>query len=150
MRYALAGRRGSEPHRLHLFEGAARLPETAAPNTKNRSHSIKVAVDNDTGKAEGVLLAASGGSAAYSIYILDGKPVCHYNFFEKDRLNVVSSKPLPKGKSTIELAFAYDGGGLGKGGEAVLLLDGEEVGRGPHRTDRRRPVRDRYFRSRRA
>ena len=30
----------------------------------------------------------------------------------------------------LELAFAYDGGGLGKGGEAVLLLDGEEVGRG--------------------
>ncbi|WP_199272124.1 hypothetical protein [Paraburkholderia acidiphila] len=43
---------------------------------------------------------------------------------------MVSTKPLPKGKSTIEVAFAYDGGGLGKGGEAILLLDGEEVGRG--------------------
>ncbi|HUD29385.1 MAG TPA: sulfatase-like hydrolase/transferase, partial [Novosphingobium sp.] len=123
---------GADPNRTDFtyYEGAARLPETAAPNTKNRSHSIRVAVDNDTGKAEGVLLAAGGGSAGYSIYILDGKPVYHYNFFEKDRLNVVSSKPLPKGKSTLELAFAYDGGGLGKGGEAVLLLDGEEVGRG--------------------
>jgi len=42
----------------------------------------------------------------------------------------VSGKPLPKGKSTLELAFGYYGGGLGKGGEAILLLDGEEVGRG--------------------
>ncbi|WP_443477927.1 arylsulfatase [Novosphingobium aerophilum] len=123
---------GADPNRTDFtyYEGAARLPETAAPNTKNRSHSIKVVVDNDSGKAEGVLLAAGGGSAGYAIYILDGKPVYHYNFFEKDRLNVVSSKPLPKGTSTIEVAFAYDGGGLGKGGEAVLLLDGEEVARG--------------------
>lgn len=123
---------GADPNRTDFtyYEGAARLPETAAPNTKNRSHSIKVAVDNFSGKAEGVLLAAGGGSAGYAIYILDGKPVYHYNYFERDRLNVVSSKPLPKGKSTLELAFAYDGGGLGKGGEAVLLFNGEEVGRG--------------------
>jgi arylsulfatase len=123
---------GADPNRTEFtyYEGAARLPETASPNTKNRSHSIKVQVDNYSGKAEGVLLAAGGGSAGYAIYILDGKPVYHYNFFERDRLNVVSCKPLPKGKSTIELAFAYDGGGLGKGGEAILLLDGEEVARG--------------------
>lgn len=123
---------GADPNRTEFtyYAGASRLPETAAPNTKNRSHSIKIEVDNDSGKAEGVLLAAGGSSAGYAIYVLGGKPVYHYNFFERVRLNVVSTKPLPKGKSTIEVAFAYDGGGLGKGGEAILLLDGEEVGRG--------------------
>lgn len=123
---------GADPDRMDFtyYEGASRLPETAAPNTKNRSHSIRIQVDNYSGSAEGVLLAAGGSSAGYAIYILDGKAVYHYNFFERVRLNVISSKPLPKGKSTIEMAFAYDGGGLGKGGEAILLLDGEEVGRG--------------------
>lgn len=123
---------GADPDRTDFtyYEGASRLPETASPNTKNRSHSIKIQVDNYSGNAEGVLLAAGGSSAGYAIYILGGKPVYHYNFFERVRLNVESSKPLPKGKSTIEMAFAYDGGGLGKGGEAILLLDGEEVGRG--------------------
>jgi arylsulfatase len=28
------------------------------------------------------------------------------------------------------MAFSYDGGGIGKGGEAILFLNGEEVGRG--------------------
>lgn len=123
---------GADPNRTEFtyYEGAFRLPETASPNTKNRSHSIKIEVDNDSGKAEGVLLAAGGSSAGFAIYVLDGKPVYHYNFFERDRLNVVSSKPLPKGKSVVEVAFAYDGGGLGKGGEAILLIDGEEVARG--------------------
>ncbi|MEP9360908.1 arylsulfatase [Sphingomonas sp. KR3-1] len=123
---------GADPNRTEFtyYEGAARLPETAAPNTKNRSHSIRIEIDNFSGTAEGVLLAAGGGSAGYALYVQDGNPVYHYNFFEKTRLNVVSSKPLPKGKSLLELAFAYDGGGLGKGGEAILLLDGEEVGRG--------------------
>jgi len=32
-------------------------------------------------------------------------------------------------KSTVTVEFAYDGGGLGKGGEAVIGIDGKEVGR---------------------
>lgn len=123
---------GADPNRTEFtyYAGAVRLPETAAPSTKNRSHSIKVAVDNAGGKSEGVLVAAGGMSAGYSLYVKGGKAVYEYNYFDKVRLTVVSSQPLPVGKSTVELAFAYDGGGLGKGGEAVLLIDGKEVGKG--------------------
>jgi arylsulfatase len=122
---------GADPNRVEFtyYAGAVRLPETAAPNTKNRSHSIKVAVNND-GNAEGVLVAAGGMSAGYTLYAKGGKVVYEYNYFDKVRLKVASAGPLAKGKSTVELAFAYDGGGLGKGGEAVLLMDGKEVGKG--------------------
>lgn len=123
---------GADPNRTEFtyFPGAYRLPENAAPNTKNRSHSIKVALDNESGKAEGVMLAAGGKSAGYSLYVKDGKLTYHYNFFEKQRYDIKSAKPLPKGKCTIEMVFSYDGGGLGKGGDVVLLIDGEDVGKG--------------------
>jgi arylsulfatase A-like enzyme len=123
---------GADPKRTEFtyFAGAVRLPETAAPNTKNRSHSIRIEVDNPNGNAEGVLVAAGGKQSGYAIYVQNGKVVYHYNFFERVRLNVESSKPLPKGKSVVEMAFAYDGGGLGKSGEVILMIDSKEVGRG--------------------
>ena len=60
----------------------------------------------------------------------DGKLVYHYNYFDRQRLNIVSKKPVPRGKVELELAFAYEGGGLGKGAEAILYMNGEEMGRG--------------------
>ena len=36
----------------------------------------------------------------------------------------------PPGKHTIRMDFAYDGGGIGKGGTATLAVDGKEVAKG--------------------
>ena len=119
---------GADPNRKHFtyYAGATRLPETAAPNTKNRSHRIEIQIDEP---GEGVLLALGGQSAGYVFYVKDGKPAYHYNWFERERTVITSSKSLPQGASTVGFEFTYDGGGIGKGGEAVLYLDGEEVGR---------------------
>jgi hypothetical protein len=38
--------------------------------------------------------------------------------------------PLPAGKATIKLDFAYDGGGRGKGGKATLSVNGTKVAEG--------------------
>lgn len=78
---------------------------------------------------EGVILAEGGISAGFALYVQNGKLVYHYNWFERERTNLVSNIPVPTGKSTIAMEFAYDGGGLGKGGEAVIGINGKEVGR---------------------
>lgn len=41
-----------------------------------------------------------------------------------------SDKPLAPGKVTILFDFAYDGGGIGKGGVGTLYVNGEKVGQG--------------------
>jgi hypothetical protein len=41
---------------------------------------------------------------------------------------VEASDPLPSGEHQVRLEFAYDGGGLGKGGTAMLYLDGAPIG----------------------
>ena len=41
---------------------------------------------------------------------------------------LASKIPLPTGQSTVAVEFAYDGGGLGKGGTATIAIDGKPVG----------------------
>ena len=118
---------GADPNRRSFtyYPGAERLAGTASPNTKNRSHRITVRVE---APGDGVLVACGGGSAGYVLYVDAGHPVYHYNWFGRERTELRSGTALPDGGSTIEF-FLYDGGGAGLGGEAVLLLDGNEVAR---------------------
>ena len=122
---------GSDPNRTQFtyYAGVSRLPETAAPNTKNRSHRISAVIEMPAQGGEGVILAEGGKSAGFALYVQNGKLAYHYNWFERERTNVVSNIPLPAGKSTVAMEFAYDGGGLGKGGEATIAIDGKVVGR---------------------
>jgi arylsulfatase len=122
---------GADPKRTTFtyYPGAFRLPETASPNTKNRSHRITAVINMPEKGGDGVILAAGGSSAGYALYVQNGRFVYHYNWFDRERTNLVSNIPLPAGKSTVTVEFAYDGGGLGKGGEAVIGINGKEAGR---------------------
>lgn len=119
---------GADPNRTHFtyYPGTFRLPETAAPNTKNRSHVIEVTI---TEPGDGILLALGGSSAGFALYVRNGKPVYHYNYFGRERTIIESSSALPAGPSTVRFEFVYDGGGLGQGGDGILLIDDTETGR---------------------
>ena len=43
---------------------------------------------------------------------------------------VEAKDTLPAGEHQVRLEFAYDGGGLGKGGTATLYVDGDKVAEG--------------------
>jgi arylsulfatase len=110
------------------YAGATRLAETAAPNTKNKSHSITADIVMPERGGEGVIIAEGGASAGFSMYVQDGKLVYHYNWFDDTRYTITSSEPVPPGKSTVKFDFAYDGGGVGKGGTGTLFINGKKVG----------------------
>jgi len=63
-----------------------------------------------------------------------GKLRYHYNFLGLKHFDVTATSPLPAGKSQVRVEFAYDGGGLGKGGTVTLYVGGNKVGEG--RVDR--------------
>jgi arylsulfatase len=67
-----------------------------------------------------------------------GKPVYVYNFIGLQRFTVASPQAVPAGKSTIRLEFAYDGGGLGKGGLATIYVNDKRVAEG--RIERTQPM----------
>ena len=53
-----------------------------------------------------------------------------YNLLGLQRTKIEADAPLSPGTRQVRMEFAYDGGGLGKGGTVTLYVDGVEVGRG--------------------
>lgn len=122
----------SDPNRKHFtfFPGAVRLAETASPNTKNKSHVITADLDMPNSGGNGVIVASGGSSAGFSLYLDNGKPVYHYNYFDDTRYVITSSEKVPAGKSTVKFEFNYDGDGAGKGGTGKLFINDKLVGEG--------------------
>jgi arylsulfatase A-like enzyme len=117
-------------NRQILFGGMGRLSENSIVVTKNKSFALTAEIEvPDTG-AEGVIVSQGGAFGGMSIYAKDGKPAFCYNLFGLQRFKVYGDEPISPGEHQLRVEFTYDGGGLGKGGEATLYLDGAQVGAG--------------------
>ena len=113
-----------------LFGGMGRLPESSVLNTKNKSYAITAEVVVPETGTEGVIIALGGTTGGWSLYAKDGKPKYCYNFYGIQRTYIEGQKEIPSGQHQVRMEFAYDGGGLAKGGLATLYLDGEKIGEG--------------------
>jgi len=113
-----------------LFSGMGRLTENVLLNIKNKSHAVTAeVVIPDTG-AEGVIFAQGGAFGGWSLYLVEGRPAYCYNLFGLQRFKIHGSSPVPPGTHQVRMGFAYDGGGLAKGGAVTLFVDGVESGSG--------------------
>ncbi len=113
-----------------LFGGMSRLPENGVINSKNKSHSVTAKLQVPEGGAEGVIIAQGGAFAGWSLYVKNGKPKYCHNLFGVQRFHVESESEIPSGEHQVRMEFAYDGGGLGKGGTVSLYIDGTKTGEG--------------------
>ncbi|MGH6797362.1 MAG: arylsulfatase, partial [Roseiarcus sp.] len=73
--------------------------------------------------ADGVIVAAGGYFAGLSLYVQHGKPKFTYNYFGSKYTTLEGKETLAPGKHLLRYEFAYDGGGLGKGGDAKLYAN---------------------------
>jgi arylsulfatase len=103
------------------------MMENTFINIKNKSFSITAELDIPKDGANGAILSQGGRFGGWSLYMREGKPEFTYNFLGLDRYVVSSSEKLPKGPVTVKLDFIYDGGGLGKGGEATIFVNEKAV-----------------------
>jgi arylsulfatase A-like enzyme len=117
-------------NRQLLFGGMGRLSENSIVVVKNKSHAVTAEIEVPEGGAEGVIVAQGGAFGGWTLYAKDGKPAYCYNLFGLQRFKVYGDDAIPAGEHQVRMEFAYDGGGLGKGGTATLFLDGNEVGEG--------------------
>ncbi|HQR73274.1 MAG TPA: arylsulfatase [Sulfurovum sp.] len=113
---------------LTLAEGMNGMSENTFINIKNRSKTItaEVEIPKDT-KANGIILAQGGRFGGWALYAKDGKVAYDYNFLGMERFTVESKEALKPGKSTVRFEFAYDGGGIGKGGIGTLFINDKKV-----------------------
>jgi arylsulfatase len=113
-----------------LFGGMGRLSENSVLVMKNKSFSITAEVEVPSKGAEGVIIHQGGAFAGMSLYAKAGKAKFAYNFLALQTFTIAASQTIPEGKHKVRMEFAYDGGGIGKGGNVSLYYDGEKVGEG--------------------
>ena len=62
------------------------------------------------------------------MYAKNGTPKVCYNFFGLEQTYVEGTTALSPGEHQVRLEFAYDGGGIAKGGTLSLFVDGKNAG----------------------
>ncbi len=113
-----------------LFGGMGRLSENSVVVLKNKSHAITADIAVPDAGAKGVIISQGGAFGGFALYALDGKPAYCYNLFGLQRFKIYGEETMPEGDHQVRMEFKYDGGGLGKGGDVTLFLDGKKVGEG--------------------
>jgi arylsulfatase A-like enzyme len=115
---------------LTLYPGMVGMTENVFLNLKNKSHKITADLEIPAGGASGVILAQAGRFGGWSLYLKDGKPAYTYNFLGMERFTVAANEEIAAGKAQIRFEFAYDGGGMGKGGVAKIFVNDTKVAEG--------------------
>ena len=113
-----------------FFPGMGRLSENSVVSIKNKSFSVTAEVEVPDGGADGVIIAQGGRFGGWSVYAKDGKAKFVYNVLGIQEFATEADAPIPAGTHQVRMEFAYDGGGLAKGGDVTLYYDGTAVGTG--------------------
>lgn len=113
-----------------FFAGMGRLSENSVINIKNKSFSITAEIEVKEQPANGVIIAQGGRFGGWSVYAKEGKLKFTYNVLGIHEFPTEATAPIPQGKHQVRMEFAYDGGGLAKGGNVTLYYDGQSVGAG--------------------
>ena len=113
-----------------FFPGMGRLSENSVVSIKNKSFSVTAEIEVGSKPASGVIIAQGGRFGGWSLYAKDGCAKFVYNVLGIHEFATEATEPIPQGKHQVRVEFAYDGGGLGKGGDVILYYDGKQVGKG--------------------
>jgi len=115
---------------LTLAEGMTGMTENVFLNIKNKSKTITAEIEVPVGGANGAIIVQGGRFGGWALYVLDGVPAYDYNFLGLKRTTIAAKESLKPGKATIRFDFAYDGGGLAKGGLGTLYVNDKKVAEG--------------------
>jgi hypothetical protein len=113
-----------------FYPGMGRLSENSVVSIKNKSFSVTAEVDAPGTGASGVIIAQGGRFGGWALYAKDGKAKFVYNVLGIQEFAIEAEGPIPAGRHQVRMEFAYDGGGLGKGGGVTIYYDGAAVGSG--------------------
>ena len=97
---------------------------------KNKSYAVTAEVAVPEGGADGTIVAQGGAFGGWSLYANEGSPRTATTSSACSGSRSTARTPIPAGEHQVRMEFAYDGGGLGKGGTATLYVDGTQVGEG--------------------
>ncbi len=113
-----------------FYPGMRRLSENTTINIKNKSFTVTAQAEVPDAGADGVILAQGGAYGGWSFYAIDGKLAFAYNLLGITTDIVRSDADVPVGAQELRVHFAYDGGGVAKGGTVALFAGDDKIGEG--------------------
>ena len=113
--------------RYIYYPGGSEIPESVAPNIRNRSYSIGVEVTIDTEEAEGVLFAQGSRFGGHALYIKDRKLRYAYNFVGLFDQIVESTEEVPTGHVVLSASFEKEGDTMPTEGTLTLHIREQAV-----------------------
>jgi arylsulfatase len=120
--------------RYVYYPRGAEIPESVAPNIRNRSYTVAVEVTVDTEEAGGVLVAQGSRFGGHAIYIKDGKLKYAYNFAGIQEQTVESEQQIPLGHHVFSASFEREGDAMPAEGTLTLHIGEDKVGEGRIKT----------------
>jgi arylsulfatase len=123
---------------MTYYPGTIGLPDAASPPMCNKSWTITADIEVPDSNANGMIVTHGGLEGGYGLYLRNGRPTFVYNFLSVDRTTFAANDPLPNGKAKLVVDFAYDGGGMGKGGKITMSANGKTIAEG--RLERTIPI----------
>jgi hypothetical protein len=113
-----------------FYPGMGRLSENSVVSIKNKSFPVTAEVVVPDAGVDGVIIAQGGRFGGWAFYAKDGCARFAYNTLGIHLDSTVADVPIPGGTHQVRVEFAYDGGGLAKGGDVTIYHDGDKVGGG--------------------
>jgi hypothetical protein len=121
-------------NRYVYYPDCAEVPESVAPNIRNRSYTVAVEATIDTPEAGGVLFAQGSRFGGHALYIKKGKLKYVYNYVGQLEQIIESTEPVPTGHAVFSASFEREGDTTPTEGALTLHVGETKVGEGRIRT----------------
>jgi arylsulfatase A-like enzyme len=113
------------------------IPESVAPNIRNRSFKVGALLDIPSSGAEGLIFQQGSKFGGHAMYIKDGKLTYVYNFLGMKIQTITSKEKVPSGRNVI-VAATFDKDESGPRGiphgNLSLFVNEKKVGEGTIQT----------------
>ena len=110
---------------LTFYGDTGYLPESQAPLLGYLSHSLQAVIDLPAGSRGGVIAAMGGVGGGWALLVDERRrPLYVYNFFGRRTTRLLSNRPLPVGRSKLNVAVEYAKPGSGGGANLQLAVEG--------------------------
>jgi len=125
----------SKPRTRYVYyPGGAEVPESVAPNIRNRSYTIAAEMEIDTPEAGGVIFSQGSRFGGHALYVTDGKLKYVYNWIGELVQVVESDARIPTGHVVLSASFEREGETMPTQGTLGLYIRDENVGQATIRT----------------
>jgi arylsulfatase A-like enzyme len=121
----------SKPRTRYVYyPGGAEVPESVAPNIRNRSYTIAAELEIETPQAGGVIFSQGSRFGGHALYLKEGKLRYVYNWVGERVQVVESDQTIPSGHVVLSASFDREGDSMPVQGTLSLYIQDGKVGDG--------------------